>query len=97
MSDPPINSPLMKICGMVGQWVYFLMPSLISGSARTFLEPYSASAVVKGVALEHWEHSSSILLGEKKVLYSFYVPYESRILHAMLLNPHMGASGIPFM
>ena len=41
MSHPPMNSPLTKICGMVGQLVNCLMPSRRSGSSRTFRDSYS--------------------------------------------------------
>ena len=36
MSEPPMNSPRMYSCGMVGQSENCLMPSRTAGSASTF-------------------------------------------------------------
>src|SRR5450830_984253 len=36
MSEPPMNSPFTYSCGMVGHWLYSLMPGRISGSSSTF-------------------------------------------------------------
>jgi hypothetical protein len=41
MSDPPINSPAIYNCGIVGQLEYLLIPSLKASSSNTLMVVYS--------------------------------------------------------
>ena len=59
ISFPPINSPLIYSCGIVGQFPYSLIPSLISISSKTLNVTKSdpcSSWIIFTVLLEnpHW-------------------------------------------